>query len=67
MINGYRNVYSGNNVCLEFFDIVFKENMHYTCIVCITIESAMHFDKKVICKFIEKSVNFFVMPIFLRE
>ena len=32
LINGYRNVYSYNNVCLEFFEMVFKENMYYTCI-----------------------------------
>ena len=48
LINGYRNVYSRNNVCLELFEMVFKENMHYTCIACITID----FDKKIICKFI---------------
>ena len=27
-INGYRNVYFRNNVCLEFLEMVFKENMH---------------------------------------
>ena len=32
LINGYGNVYSHNNVCLEFFEMVFKENMYYTCI-----------------------------------
>ena len=52
LINGYRNVYSSNNVCLEFFEIVFKENMHYTCIAWITIDSVINFDKKIICKFI---------------
>ena len=31
---------------------VLKENMHYTCIACITIDSVMRMDKKTICKFI---------------
>ena len=30
---------------------VAKENMHYTCIACITIDSVMRIDKKTICKF----------------
>ena len=34
-----------------------KENMHYTCIACITIDSVMKIDKNIICKFIQKSVN----------
>ena len=34
-----------------------KENMHYTCIACITIDSVMNIDKKIIRKFIQKSVN----------
>ena len=46
LINGYRNFYSRNNVCLEFFEMVFKEHMHYTCTACITIDSVMNFDKK---------------------
>ena len=29
-----------------------KENMHYTCIACITIDSAMRIDKKTIRRFI---------------
>ena len=29
-----------------------KENMHYTCITCITIDSVMKMDKKIIHKFI---------------
>ena len=29
-----------------------KENMHYTCIACITIDSVMRMDKKTICRFI---------------
>ena len=29
-----------------------KENMHYTCIACITIDSVMKMDKKVIHRFI---------------
>ena len=52
LINGYRNVYSSNNVCLEFFEIVFKENMHYTCIAWITIDSVIRIDKKIIRNFI---------------
>ena len=31
---------------------VTKENMHYTCIACITIDSVMRIDKKIIRKFI---------------
>ena len=31
--------------------------MHYTCIAYITIDSSMHIDKKIICKFIEKIVD----------
>ena len=34
-----------------------KENMHYTCIACITIYSVMRMDKKIIHKFIQKNVN----------
>ena len=44
LINGYRNVYSPNNVCLQFFEMVFTKNMHYTGIACITIDSVMNFD-----------------------
>ena len=29
-----------------------KENMHYTFIACITIDSVLRIDKKIICKFI---------------
>ena len=29
-----------------------KENMYYICIVCITIDSVMKMNKKIICKFI---------------
>ena len=29
-----------------------KKNIHYTCIACITIDSVMKMDKKVIHKFI---------------
>ena len=29
-----------------------KENIHYTCTACITIDSVMGMDKKTICKFI---------------
>ena len=38
-------------------DEVPKENMHYTCITCITIDSVMRMDKKIIRRFIQKSVN----------
>ena len=34
-----------------------KDNIHYTCIACITIDSVMKTDKKTIGKFIQKSVN----------
>ena len=34
-----------------------KENMHYTCIACITIDSVLRIDKKIIRKFIQESVN----------
>ena len=35
-----------------------KENMHYTCIAFITIDSVMRIDKKkIIRKFIQKNVN----------
>ena len=29
-----------------------KENMHYTCIACITIDSVMKIEKKIIHRFI---------------
>ena len=29
-----------------------KDNMHYTCLVCITIDSVLRVDKKIIRKFI---------------
>ena len=31
--------------------------MHYTCITCITIDSALKIDKKIICKLIQKNAN----------
>ena len=31
---------------------VLKENIHYTCIACITIDSVVIIDKKTICRFI---------------
>ena len=37
-------IFLGNNIP--------KENMHYTCIACITIDSVLKLDKKFICKFI---------------
>ena len=38
-------------------DGVPKENMHYTCIACITIDSVMRIDKKNICRFIQRNTN----------
>ena len=29
-----------------------KENLYYTCIACITVDSVMNFDQKIICKFV---------------
>ena len=34
-----------------------NENMHYTCIACITIDSAMRMDKKTIRRCIYKNAN----------
>ena len=34
-----------------------KENVHYTCIACITIDSVMRMDKKTIHRFTQTSVN----------
>ena len=34
-----------------------KENMHYTCIACITIDYVMRMDKKAICRFIQRNAN----------
>ena len=34
-----------------------KENMHYTCIACITIDSVMRMDKKTIRRFIWRNAN----------
>ena len=34
-----------------------KENIHYTCIACTTIDSVMKIDKKTIRKFIQKILN----------
>ena len=33
-------------------DEIPKESIHYTCIACITIDSAMIMEKKIICRFI---------------
>ena len=38
-------------------DGVTKENIHYTCIACITIDSVMRMEKKIICRFIQKNAN----------
>ena len=34
-----------------------KENMYYTCIACITIDSAMRINKKTIRRFIQRNAN----------
>ena len=34
-----------------------KENIHYSCIASITIDSVINFNKKIIQKFIQKSLN----------
>ena len=34
-----------------------KENKHYSCIACITIDSVMRIKKKIIHKFFLKNVN----------
>ena len=34
-----------------------KENMYYTCIACITIDSVIKINKKIIRKFIQNSVS----------
>ena len=34
-----------------------KENIHYTCIACITVDSVLRINKKIVHKFISKSVN----------
>ena len=34
-----------------------KENMHYTFIACITIDSVMRIDKKTISRFIQRNAN----------
>ena len=36
---------------------VLKENMHYTCIAWITIDSVMRMDEKTICRFIQRNAN----------
>ena len=38
-------------------DKIPKENEHYTCIACITIDSVMRMEKKIICRFISKNAN----------
>ena len=38
-------------------DEIPKENMHYTSVVCTTINSVMRIDKKVIVKFIQQNAN----------
>ena len=36
---------------------VLKQNIHYTCIACITIDSVMRMDKKTIRRFIQRNEN----------
>ena len=38
-------------------DEIPKESMHYTCIACITIDSVMRMEKRIVHKFIQKSAN----------
>ena len=38
-------------------DKIPKENMHYTCIACITIDSVMEMKKRFIYRFIQKNAN----------
>ena len=38
-------------------DGVPKENMHYACIACITIDSVMRINKKTIRRFIQRNAN----------
>ena len=40
-----------------------KENMHYTYIACVTIDSVLTIDKKIIHKFIQKSVNKYKLKV----
>ena len=34
-----------------------KKNVHYTCMACITIDSVMKMEKRIIHKFIQKNAN----------
>ena len=38
-------------------DEIPKENVHYTCIACITIDSVMRMEKRIIRKFIWRNAN----------
>ena len=38
-------------------DKIPKENMHYSCIACITIDSVMRMEKRIISRFIQKNAN----------
>ena len=40
-----------------------KENMHYTYIACVTIDSVLTIDEKIIHKFIQKSVNKYKLKV----
>ena len=53
------NVREFNGVVKTNFlgDEIPKKNVHYTCIVCITIDSVMRIEKRIIHKFIHKNVN----------
>ena len=52
-VREFDGVIKTNFLCNE----VLKENMHYTCIACIIIDSVMKIDKKTIHKFIQKNAN----------
>ena len=38
-------------------DEIPRENVHYTCMTCITIDSVMKMEKKIVYKFIYKNAN----------
>ena len=52
-------VRESNGVIKTIFshDKIPKENMHYSCIACITIDSVMRMEKRIISRFIQKNAN----------
>ena len=48
-----------------------KENMHYSCIACITIDSVINFNKNIICKFYLEEYKYRIkktqMPKFIKN